>query len=590
MGLKESLHLLKMNYRLIGRLFRFSKSFRKGYIAALLINAFTMVRFSFVIGFSVQWVTDSAIARDWKDLNHALIFVGCAFAINSVLYYFESYLMQTRVEMIIGRVKQELMDKVLSLPAKYHNDHHSAELQSKLTSDLNSVNQAISFSLVDPVNFMTLGVVNMILILLISWQMALFCISLILLVLLINAFFLKPVYESSDNIQKAISAATERFSDMIRAVPVVKMFHLEKWTYDRYDNESKSILFWQNKLNRISSGQRSLNKFIDTFCTVGVLGAGALFLSKGFLTAGGLLAVFRYASQLVKAFTGFGWVLSNLTQSLVGAKRLFEVLDLDIGEELPAPGLSAACGNTEAALQLSRVSYGHEPGRWIIRDVSETIRTGETVALVGPSGAGKSTLLNLIMGFYDLPKEQGCIAMFGSQMRQMTPIEWRSRMAYVPQSTFLFSGTVQENIAYGKENALEDEIIEAAKAAYAHNFIMELPQGYDTLLGEQGHLLSGGEKQRVAIARALLRNAPILLLDEPTSALDSASEQEVQQALERLKKGRTVIVAAHRLSTVVDADRILYLESGTITESGNHDELMKLNKQYAGNFKLLYQS
>lgn len=614
MNTKKTVSLFKEHCRLIARLFAYSKSFRAGYITALLINAFTMIRFSFVIGFSVQWVTDSAIAQNRTELRHALIFAGCAFVLNSVLYYFEGYLMHTRAELIMGRIKEELMKKVLNLPPGYHDKHHSAQLQSRLANDLELVQQSVSFTLVDPVNFISLGLVNLLLILTVSWEMAVFCLGLVTFVLLINSLFLRPVYRSSERIQHALSAAAERFSDMVRSVPVIRMYQLEGWTSRRYDTESRQTLKHQNELNHTASGQKAINRCVEILCTVGVLGAGSLFMSKGLMTAGGLLAAFRYASQLVRAFTGFGWVLSNLSQSLIGAKRLFEILDLPGEREENttsyAPQNSGSVMQTGAAapqadvfvrqthgplpqtaaaapaVEWKGVSFHYVQDRHVIKKLSGTVQTGEQLALVGPSGSGKTTLLHLLMGF--TKPSEGEIKLFGQKLAEMSSSEIEQLLAHVPQTPYLFSGSIMDNIRCGRLEAKDGEVLEAAREAGADKFIQRLPDGYDTQLGSGGTGLSGGEIQRITIARALLKNAPILLLDEPTSALDSISEQNIQAALERLRKGRTVISAAHRLSTVSGADRILMLEPEAEAEWGTHEQLVARGGRYARMARLLY--
>lgn len=556
---RSTLKILKENYKVVARLFKYSRGFRKSYIAALIINAFTMVRFSFIIGFSIQWVTDSAIARDWVQVENSLTFAVIAFVINSILYFFEGYLMLTRVEMMMAKVKNELCDKVLHLSAQYYDSNHSGDLQSRLTSDLALAGNAISFTLVDPINFIALGIANLIFIGLSSWKMAIICVILVALVIILNSVFIKRIQQSSEKIQSAIATATECFSDIINGIAIIKIFNLQQWIYNRYDNESKKVLYGQSRLIKMTSAQKSLNNLVNNVCNFVVLGIGAIFLSQGELTAGALLAIFRYVSTLVFAFTGFGMVLSEITESIVGAKRVLEILDLQ--EENQSnyrikPNLS-----DRIVLAFENVSFKYENGQRVIENFSEKIQKGEKIALAGPSGAGKSTILSLIMGFYEPSNEDGKIILYGKDIREYSLEERRRLMTYVPQSNYLFSGTIRENIAFGREGATDEDVVEAAKAAYAHDFIIKQPQGYDTKVGERGVFLSGGEKQRIAIARALLKDAPIILLDEATASLDSESEREVQTALEVLMEGKTVIAVAHRLSTVKDADRIIVLNS-----------------------------
>ena len=268
---------------------------------------------------------------------------------------------------------------------------------------------------------------------------------------------------------------------------------------------------------------------------------------------------------------------ANLQEGLAAAFRIFAIMDLKptITTPLKAPHLEVKKGK----ILLNNVCFAYPNGKSALKNISLDIRAGQRIALVGPSGSGKSTLLNLIPRFYDV--SSGSISIDGHDIREVTLSSLRSQMALVSQEVILFDDTVRANIAYGRWRASEEEIVNAAKAAAAHTFILALPQGYDTVVGEQGIRLSGGQRQRLSIARAMLKNAPLLLLDEATSSLDTESERQVQAALDRLMEGRTTIVVAHRLSTVVDADMIYVIEEGEVSEVGTHHELLKNNKTYS---------
>lgn len=574
------------NFNIIKRLFKYSKGFRKNYIAALLINAFTMIRFSFLIGFSIKWVTDSAIAGDWPKLKKALLFALIAFLINAVLYFLEGYLMITSVERMTAEMEKELIKRVMHLHADYLSSKHSGDLQSRLTSDLSLASDAISFTLVDPINFGALGIVNLSLIGFISWKMAIICLGLVIAVVFMNAVFLKPIEESSSKIQNFIAGATEKYLDIIRGIPIIKIFNLQQWVFTQYDKESKGMLSWQRRLNRINSSQKAFNEFVNSVCTFGILAIGALYLVNGEITTGALFAIARYTSTLVFAFTGFGVVLSEVVRSIEGAKRVMQILDLPIEENKINFCKSQPMDKT--ILNFEHFSFQYEEGKTVIEDFNETINKGEVIALVGPSGTGKTTIMKHIMGLCLNKGSHGKINLYGRDINEYSLDERRGYISYVPQNSYLFSGTIRDNISFGKPSASEEDIINVAKAANAHDFIMRLPKGYDSEVGEAGSHLSGGERQRIAIARALLKDAPIILLDEPTASIDSLAEKEIQQALDILVKDKTVIVAAHRLSTIQNADRIIVLEEGKIVEKNTHDELMKLNARYAYYYRLLY--
>ena len=333
----------------------------------------------------------------------------------------------------------------------------------------------------------------------------------------------------------------------------------------------------------------TLTPTIELVAALGVtliLWYGGHNVIDGETTAGSLVAFLVYAVNISNPIKRITRVIGNIQKALAAAQRVFNVLDLpEEVQDLPgAKALPAVVGN----VNFKHVTFSYNQGDQIIHDLSFEVQPGQVVGLVGPSGAGKSTIASLLPRFYNC--DEGTIQIDGTDIKQVTLDSLRNQVGIVPQETILFNGTVYDNILYGRLNATKEEIEAAAKAANAHDFIMELPQGYETMLGDRGVNISGGQRQRIAIARAILKNPRILILDEATSALDTESERLVQEALNRLMVGRTALVIAHRLSTIKNADRILVLEKGRLAEDGTHDELMAKNGLYAHLYQIQYRN
>jgi ATP-binding cassette subfamily B protein len=321
---------------------------------------------------------------------------------------------------------------------------------------------------------------------------------------------------------------------------------------------------------------------------LGVMSYGLYLLLNNQISLGAILAVIFLQGNASFLFENIGRFISDVQKSLAGAIRVFEILDMSTENDYK-PDLfdnsSLSNRHKDEMIKLENAEFSYKENK-VLDNVSLSIAKGSVTALVGPSGGGKSTIIKLIMGFYQL--NSGKLIVSEKPVNNYTLEQLRSQIAYVPQNAYLFYGTILENISYGKDNASQEEIIEAAKAANAHDFIMQMPNGYETLVGERGESLSGGQRQRVAIARAILKDSPILLLDEATSALDSESEQLVQDALNKLMKGRTTLVIAHRLTTVTHADKIYVLENGKVVECGTNKELLAKEGLYSKLYKMQF--
>jgi len=376
-------------------------------------------------------------------------------------------------------------------------------------------------------------------------------------------------------LQGTLGLLTALLQETVQGNRVVKAFNMQTYEKERFAAESRGLQRTAMRVARIRAFNTPMMEILAAFGIAGVVWYGGYSVVVGGRTQGAFLAFLTALFLLYDPFKGLGKANGTIQQGLAAADRVFELLDT-VPEVPDRPGAKALPPMRDR-ISFDRVTFAYQ-AEPVLRDVSLTLRRGQVVALVGPSGGGKSTLADLLLRFYDV--QAGAIRIDDLDVRDVTQHSLREQMALVTQHTFLFNDTVKNNIAYGSIEQPMAAIEAAARAAHAHEFIGELPEGYDTMIGELGLRLSGGQRQRIAIARALLKNAPILVLDEATSALDNESERLVQEALDRLMEGRTTLVIAHRLSTIRRADRIVVLVRGAIAEQGTHDELLALNGNY----------
>lgn len=373
------------------------------------------------------------------------------------------------------------------------------------------------------------------------------------------------------------SLAASFMHEALSCLRVVKAFGQEKREHRRVDDQRWTALRAKLRLDVQQSFFAFGLRFVSKLDRSIILLIGGFHVLAGKLTIGELLVIIAYVNQLQEPLEMIGEVFQSMQSSLVSAERVLEILDVepDIQDRPGAKTLSHVSG----AIRFQSVSFGYEPERLVLHDVDLDVKPGQIVAIVGPTGAGKTTMASLVNRFYD--PLSGRVMLDGQDLRELTIRTLRDNIALVLQESLLFTGTIRDNIAYGRPEADQDEIIDCARAANAHDFITGLPNGYNTEVGERGVRLSGGERQRIAIARAFLKNAPVLILDEPTSSVDARTEAVILEALDRLMEGRTVFVIAHRLSTIRYADQIVVLEKGRIVEHGCHDDLLRHNGLYA---------
>lgn len=456
----------------------------------------------------------------------------------------------------IAKLEKAVFAKAIRLPMSYYDNNHSGDFMSKLLFDTGKAGDVFGSRfrrLVAPAITVVVYFVPMAMM---CFPLAGSLLLVSLVTLIFNTVYIKPMKNASKEISKKNSMLSERLTNLISAVDITKMFGAGERLFKQYcdDNEDyqKKVL----KQNSLSGQLDGISAALRMICILIFIVLGVTFLENGSVTLGSLAAVYSMYGAFNWNFLQLGRYMPEMTNSLVNASRVFEFIDMpaeEVSYNIDKADDSFADGDTYIAMQNIDFSYNAE--RKAVDDFSMKIKKGECVALVGASGKGKSTITKLLLGFYK--PDKGKISIEGKAYKDYTLAQIRNMIGYVPQEPYLYSVSIKQNIAYGNLNATDEQIVAAAKAANAHDFIMNLENGYDTIAGERGSRLSGGEKQRIAIARAILKNAPILVLDEATSALDNESEQLVSDALDGLMKNRTTIMIAHRPSTIARADRVI---------------------------------
>jgi len=483
---------------------------------------------------------------------------------------------------IVADNQRKVFDKLLNEGLGFFSDRHSTEFIARLSAGAAAATQVINL-LVTSIGRDLLSLVGLVTVMVVQDPYM----SLFAFVVAPPAFFLlrklvRRIYSIARSQFQGGTRIIETLQETLQGIRIVKAFTLEEIMRERFNRNVAAVEHEANKMARVSNRASPLMETLGGCAIAMAIMYGGYRVIETGATPGqffSFIAAFLLAYEPAKRLARLN---IELNSGLVGVRILFEVLDAPPSE--PADDNKPALHIKSSLLEFNDVYFAYRSDERVLRGISFVAEPGKLTALVGPSGGGKTTVFNLLLRFYEA--ERGKIVIDGQDIRQVSRRSLRHQIAYVGQDVFLFRGTVRENIAFGKPDASEDEIFAAAKAAYAHDFILSFPRGYDTPVGEHGLQLSGGQRQRVAIARALIKNAPIILLDEATAALDSESELQVREAMEHLCQGRTTLAVAHRLHTISHADRIFVIEEGQAVESGRHDELLLKNGRYASFYRL----
>ena len=539
----------------------------------------------------IPWIIKDMIDEVLADKNGTMLnwiaaSIIAIFVVRGLFWYGQNYLMSYVGQSVIIDIRAAVFKKLQRLSVSFYDKNKTGTIMSYVTNDVNALQSAMVENTIEMITegFILIG--SVVAMIYLDWRLTLFTVCTFPVVLWFMEFFGKKIRKTGGRIQECTADITSVLQESVASARVIKSFVREDYEVDRFDVENRAN-FRANMKN--AQLMATLTPVVELVAAIGVtmiIWYGGNNVINGTITAGSLIAFLTYAVNISNPIKRLTRVIGNIQKALAAAQRVFMIIDMpeEIAESRDAKQLPEVSGKVE----FQNVSFAYDDKGNVITDLSFSVKPGEVIAIVGPSGAGKSTIANLLPRFYDVNK--GDIKIDGHSVREVTLDSLREQVGIVPQETMLFNGSVYNNILYGRLDATKEEIEAAAKAANAHDFIMQLTDGYETKLGDRGVNLSGGQRQRIAIARAILKNPRILILDEATSALDTESERVVQEALDRLMVGRTSFVIAHRLSTVKNADKILVLEKGNLVESGTHDELLALDGLYAHLYKIQYRN
>src|SRR5450432_2993743 len=526
----------------------------------------------------LQWINDLPFGSDKMAIAAAagfgLIFIAL---VGGIAGYIDNYFTESVAQYVANDLRQKVYHHLQRLSLSYYDSHQIGNILSTITSDVSTIqgfaSSALLSILIDGLTI--LGMLGLMFYM--NWDFALVAVAVTPLLLLFVARFKRAVKKATHEVRAQQSTMVSVLQQGLESVRAVKAFGRQDLEEAHLKDVSMSTVHASLKARKVKSLLSPVVGLVVASCTAFVLWRGAHLVLIEAMTLGGLTVFLSYLGKFFKPVQDLAKMTTSIAQASVSLERIQSILDTDT--IIPQKPDARSPGNLKGQIEFEHVAFEYDQSTPDLSDIHFSIQSGQRIGICGPTGGGKSTVVSLIPRFYDPTK--GRVMIDGTDISDYEMHELRNQIAFVLQDTVLFFGTIRENIAYGKTGATDEEIEAAAKMANADEFIEKMPHGYDTMVGERGLTLSGGQRQRIGIARAIIRNSPILILDEPTAALDTESEKLVMEALERLMKGRTVIIIAHRLSTIRDADKIVVLKGGFVAEEGPHDELLALNKIYA---------
>ena len=513
----------------------------------------------------------------WENMGAELTQLSVQYFLTWIFYYLQSFLMASVAKNLTLSLRKQVAEKLNRLPLRFFDQNKAGEILSRVTSDLDKVTEVLQTGLLKMI--VAIGTVIGSLVVMFLYSIQLTCIFLLFMIvsMLITRIVARKNLKSAAERQETIGELTGIVEEFYNGRDVIKAYNHEHASIARVKEASAKNAAASQKADFLTNCVNPLIRLLTRLAHVVIAIIAGYEMINGRMSVGVVQAFFQYINQAAEPLTEASFMINSLQAALASAERTFEMLDEE--EERPDTPYPVILREPKGQISFQHVSFGYQPGRLLMKDISFTAQPGQKIAIVGSTGAGKTTLVNLLMRFYEV--NGGVISIDGVSTSDMTRKGLRSNFGMVLQDTWLFEGTVAENIAYGKADASREEIIDAAKAAKVDYFIRTMPHGYDTVLDNEASALSAGQRQLLTIARVFLCDPPILILDEATSSVDTRTETEIGKAMNQLMKGRTSFIIAHRLSTIRDADTILFMDHGNIIEQGSHEKLLKKNGAYA---------
>ncbi|MTV83126.1 ABC transporter ATP-binding protein [Secundilactobacillus folii] len=513
---------------------------------------------------------------NFEKIFHIILIVGLMYLASGIFSFLQQWIMTLISQNTVYKLRRRMKQKMRVVPIKYYDTHGNGDIMSRAVNDMDNIANTLQQSLTQAVTSTVTFIGTLWMMLTISWKLTLIALVTIPLSLIIVGIVAPRSQKFFATQQKSLGLMNDQVEENYAGQQIIKSFNKEQDTIETFEKQNNTYYQAAWKAQFISGIIMPLMMFLNNIGYVFVAIIGGISVANGNITLGNVQAFLQYTNQFSQPISQLANLMNTIQSTIASAERVFAVLD---EEEMKDASNDNPVKQTDNLLEMDHVQFGYDGDELLMTDYSLSVKPGQQVAIVGPTGAGKTTIINLLERFYDV--KGGAILVNGQDTRNMEREKLRSHFAMVLQDTWLFTGTIYDNIKYGKEDASKDDILNAAKAAHVDEFVRKLPDGYDTVLNEDASNISQGQRQLVTIARAFVADPEILILDEATSSVDTRTEVQIQHAMSQLLKGRTSFVVAHRLSTIQNADNIIVMNHGSIVETGTHNELLEKGGFYA---------